>query len=355
MSGARTRLAVPACRQLAWLFPAVVASLLLAHGSAANGPSSPSPCRVHTQNARVHGLTVHPQGAPDFALDLDGASAIATLPVDATQETSIAVDGPLLFQGTTAKAIYRLTRPLDALHGMVHLGLRAALEGVHMRGRQVVGAARLGAETSSVLVSEVEAACTGLTLDDAPSVSGRWGGLPVGMSAWVSKVATLDVFESPGAHGSLLHLAMDQPADVVFQELAEQADWLKLVLDVEDGSNVQGWVPRAAVDPVDGTIGHGSGVGRGCGTPCDAGDYVDYRGPATIAAGATVFASEGTGPWARISGQAPFVTQVIHVRGSAWAGIERVPGVRLPASRGGECGCGVPLGYVARGDASWAP
>ena len=345
------------CHRLAWFVPAtVLAPLLVAQGSPANGPSSHSLCRVHTQSARVHGLTLHPQGALDFTLDLEGASATATLPPDAAQETSIVVDGPLVFEGTTANAIYRLTRPLDTRRGMVHLGLRAALEGVHMRGKQVVGAARLGAESHSVLVSEVEAECTALTLDDDPTATGHWGGLPVGTSTWVSKAATLDMFERPSEGGaSLLHLSLDQPADVVFQELAQQDDWVRLVLDVDDGSKVRGWVPRSVVDPVDGTTGHGSGVGRGCGTSCDAGDYVDYRGPATIAAGATVFAGEGIGPWARISARTPFLTQVIHFRGSAWAGIERVPGVRLPASRGGQCGCGVPLGYVARGDASWAP
>lgn len=116
---------------------------------------------------------------------------------------------------------------------------------------------------------------------------------------------------------------------LTFERLAFRGGWIQVA---REGFRAvaSGWVPIEALErlptaPSQTGCCYGSTEGAGFSGRGRSGKSYLYEGPAHIAVGTTIFADEGTGPWAKVEKDGVFAVRFNAEDG--WAEITSIPGV----------------------------
>jgi hypothetical protein len=110
--------------------------------------------------------------------------------------------------------------------------------------------------------------------------------------------------------------------------LETRGDWLHVKAAFEDGTALDGWAERAALEEVGGDGDRGIGTGLGLCRPGCRGlgaEEVEYRGPAVVRAGSSVLDEPSGTAWARVPRDVQVIVSV--AAGAEWVQLLEVPGI----------------------------
>jgi hypothetical protein len=286
-------------------------------------------------------VMVHPPGEDPFGIRwVETRRLKATIPSQPDARTALRVSAAISFNATAGSLWYDLARPVDAAGGMVKLRRGARLAGVRADGGGVVGSVVMNdgsgvpgvpAETAG----PVRAPCSALTVGvDHDEVDGS---IPGDGTWWRTRrlPAQIELHARPDTKAPALVVAMHPNSSVplVFARLEVRGTWMRVA---RPGSytTVIGWVLASELEQTSAAPGSsGGGPRRGPGLWGEGRRTKPpyYDGPARIAAGTTIFAERGRGPWAKVETRETF--KIRYDEGATWAEITEIPGVRGPEIR----------------------
>ena len=286
-------------------------------------------------------VTVHPPGEDPFGIRwLQTRRIKATIPSQPAAPTALRVSAAVSFNATAGALWYDLTRSVETARGMVKLPRGARLAGVHAEGNDVVGSVVMSdgsgdpgvpAETAGPVRIPCSALALGVDYDEfdgSISGDGPW---------WQTRrtPARVELRARPDAKASALVLAMHAGSGLplVFARLEVRGTWMR-VARTGAYANVTGWVLASELEQTSGPPGSsGGGARRGPGLWGEGRRAKPpfYEGPARIAAGTTIYAEHGRGPWAKVQTAETF--KIRYDEGAKWAEITEIPGVHGPEIR----------------------
>ncbi len=290
------------------------------HAAAGSGPGWRR-CAVHGRVVRLESVEVHPAGW-NLSIAVERTPATAQLRPGSTV-ADIDIAGTLEFRGETNNVPYVLSRDVDTLGSRVHLAPDAHID----RARAYQDGSLVDVTIDGrVEIRGLPVACDALSLDAPPALHS----LPRVMrshgdgTSWIAARNVVRLRALPGS--TPLRVALHEPFMVTFERTATRGPWWHVQWLGMRGSSLHGWVHASELRPMP-NGSYGSLLPRGHGT-CGRGRVGGpgiYFGPASVEAGTTVFASRGSGAWARVA-RADAVT-VYSVATDPWVAIRAVPGL----------------------------
>lgn len=255
-------------------------------------------------------VTVTPDGAPPFEIDISGAMRAQ---LGGERDGVVTVSAPLALTATLRERTFRLSRSLELAGAMVHLRAGAFVNDVSGDRGGVTASVRLDAELVAELAG-IEIPCDALALHDndaAPLTP------PASRPSTLGpRRDTMTLRAQPGA-GASITLRFPEGKRGAFGLIERRGSLQHLVLDGDDGW-VSGWVDKrdlARAKPgrkrLDTLFGFDA-------APTPPGGY---SGPAKVAAGTPVYAtSAGVGRWAVVTSDT--VLYVVAQKDAAWIALE---------------------------------
>jgi len=265
--------------------PLLLALSAAALASSAGAAAAGSPeCVVDSPQATIDMVAVVPKDAPPFALALSKVHVVARPSATADAPVPVEVKGALHFRGLAMIPEYAPRRTQVLAGGMLRAGKGTRLVRAGARGAMLKGTLSMAADT--LLVEDIAIACGFLEVPAALSEAQVTGDPEWSVSGGGEPV---DFWSSPG-WGQRLSVWPNG----AFHRVETRGDWTLVVLPMDDGTTLHGWVDAAKVSH-DGAAGYLGLGGMGCG-----GSYSTHQiiGPAIVHAGTKVAAKVGGAPWA---------------------------------------------------------
>ncbi len=277
---------------------------------------APSPCAVRGDRATLR-VEVAPAGVAAF--DVWSRERPYALTPRGGDEFAATIDGPLRFRGAVTVGEVQVRRPVVVAGGMVRLSPEARMNSLRARGPDALGEVDL----DDVKIEALAVPCDALTVDEVEAPAHDFAAAG-GDADRVARRDRITVRARPGA-GEAVTLVQNERGPIDLVLLGGDGAWARVAWRSGRGSSVTGWVRRAEIKPPDGLTMAGFSSTTHCGGGCARivdGLFDGYRGPAAVAAGATVYAEPGRGAWAVVTRRAAF--EVVHRRGDRFVAIRRV-------------------------------
>jgi hypothetical protein len=295
------------------------------------GGARATPCELRgTPEHAV--IEVRPTGGPAMRVELTGVPLVARF---ARRRAAAAVrsTGPLRFRGSAVELPLALERDVVAGGGRVRLSKATRI----VRARPHDGGLRLDVRiaprsTTGVRLPSVAVACDAVRVGEDPASEVR----PTSAAAWLPRRHALALRARPRASGGL-RMETSGARAVPLDHLARSGPWVRVRAAWSDGSAVEGWIERDALESVHFASGFGYGTwadaprGR-CSAALPAAGPGGYVGPATLRRGGTLHAAPGRGPWAEAADDIAVDVELLD-RAAAWVRVIRLPGVTETCDR----------------------
>jgi len=283
---------------------------------------SSAACVITAEGVRLPNLTVAPEGAEPFAVDVENASA-DVLPAASAECVPVRVRGTLDFDATSASIALRTTATVEVEGGMVTATERTRLTAPEADGD---GVSVVAWTTDDLSLSRVSMPCGALTIDvpfrfiwtDPTTVPNT--------PAWIPRALPVEIREGPG-EGRAIGIQAAGAEMLPFVRDEERDGFSHVDLSWNDGARLRGWIRTAdLIETTASAFGGDPGGGEpGCNAHGGCSGAGIYCGPADVAEGAPVYASEGAGRWAIVrDGRG---AEIVLVTGAEYAHLRRLPGV----------------------------
>jgi hypothetical protein len=241
--------------------------------------------------------------------------------------------GPLRFRGRAVELPLALERDVVAGGGRVRLSKAARIVRARPHDRGFRLDVRIAPRSSAgVRLPSVAVACDAVRVGEDPASDVR----PTSPAAWLPRRRVLALRARPGASGGL-RIETSGARAVPLDHLARSGPWVRVRAAWSDGSAVEGWIERDALESVHFTTGFGYGTWADaprarCSTALPVAGAGGYVGPATLRGGGALHAAPGRGAWAEAAEDIAIDVEV-EDRAAAWVRVIRLPGVAETCDR----------------------
>ncbi len=300
-------------------------------------------CVVSGTPTQFPGVTVSPAGVAPFRFVVRGIPARATPGADPAA-TAVHIEGAIVFDGVVAEAHMSLSRVVSASGGILALTEGVSTRPARAAAPDVRADVVLG---SGILARDVPLPCDALTLNPAPPPPASQPQMPAPASDgtyWMPRRDTLTLSVMPGS-GQSVQLHIETPMSFSMARHSRRGAWSEISWRGGRGVTIRAWANQSALVPMpQGGIGHaGDRASIRCGNPTSVAPRT-YQGPATIAAGTTVFAEDGRGAWATVRSEASFAVE--RVADAPFVRVMEIPGLSRSPPCTGSMPALVPLAAV---------